>query len=144
MFTFARLDRLPPYVFATVNEIKMEARRSGKDIIDLGMGNPGLGFGEYGDEYVRFALIENPMRINQAIRGIRKIVQSNKTRFFLSAKNCLEILNPNIKIRNSNVQKFGILVIRHSYLFGIWRFVFRIFEATRIERIHGVTIAEGE
>ena len=43
MFTFARLDRLPPYVFATVNEIKMEARRAGKDIIDLGMGNPDLG-----------------------------------------------------------------------------------------------------
>jgi len=35
---------------------------------------PGLGFGEYGDEYVRFALIENNMRINQAIRGIRKIM----------------------------------------------------------------------
>jgi alanine-synthesizing transaminase len=43
MFTFARLDRLPPYVFATVNEIKMEARRAGQDIIDLGMGNPDLG-----------------------------------------------------------------------------------------------------
>jgi aspartate/methionine/tyrosine aminotransferase len=40
MFTFARLDRLPPCVFATVNEIKMEARREGQDIIDLGMGNP--------------------------------------------------------------------------------------------------------
>jgi alanine-synthesizing transaminase len=39
---FARLDRLPPYVFATVNEIKMQARRAGKDIIDLGMGNPDL------------------------------------------------------------------------------------------------------
>lgn len=36
--------------------------------------SPGLGFGEYGDEYVRFALIENKMRINQAIRGIRKIL----------------------------------------------------------------------
>ena len=36
--------------------------------------SPGLGFGEYGDEHVRFALIENPMRINQAIRGIRKIM----------------------------------------------------------------------
>ena len=36
--------------------------------------SPGLGFGEFGDEYVRFALIENPMRINQAIRGIRKIM----------------------------------------------------------------------
>jgi alanine-synthesizing transaminase len=40
---FARLDRLPPYVFATVNQIKMQARREGKDIIDLGMGNPDLG-----------------------------------------------------------------------------------------------------
>jgi len=42
MQTFARLDRLPPYVFATVNKIKMEARRAGEDIIDLGMGNPDL------------------------------------------------------------------------------------------------------
>lgn len=43
MMQFARLDRLPPYVFATVNEIKMEARRADEDIIDLGMGNPDLG-----------------------------------------------------------------------------------------------------
>mgnify|MGYP006303661995 CR=1 FL=1 len=42
MQKFSRLDRLPPYVFATVNEIKMEARRAGEDIIDLGMGNPDL------------------------------------------------------------------------------------------------------
>ncbi|MBI9074370.1 MAG: alanine transaminase [Desulfatibacillum sp.] len=42
MKEFARLDRLPPYVFAQVNEIKMEARRAGEDIIDLGMGNPDL------------------------------------------------------------------------------------------------------
>lgn len=40
---FARLDRLPPYVFATVNKIKMDARHAGEDIIDLGMGNPDLG-----------------------------------------------------------------------------------------------------
>lgn len=42
MTRFARLDRLPPYVFATVNQIKMEARRAGQDIIDMGMGNPDL------------------------------------------------------------------------------------------------------
>ncbi len=36
--------------------------------------SPGLGFGEDGDDYVRFALIENNMRINQAVRGIRKIL----------------------------------------------------------------------
>ena len=34
--------------------------------------SPGVGFGEYGDEYVRFALVENQHRINQAVRGIRK------------------------------------------------------------------------
>ena len=37
-----RIDRLPPYVFSIVNEMKMEARRRGEDIIDLGMGNPDL------------------------------------------------------------------------------------------------------
>ena len=42
MREFARLDRLPPYVFATVNKIKMNARHAGNDIIDLGMGNPDL------------------------------------------------------------------------------------------------------
>jgi len=47
MTKFARLDRLPPYVFATVNGIKMEARRAGQDIIDLGMGNPDLATPEH-------------------------------------------------------------------------------------------------
>ncbi|MFC2076952.1 aminotransferase class I/II-fold pyridoxal phosphate-dependent enzyme [candidate division KSB1 bacterium] len=35
-----RLKRLPAYVFDTINALKMEARRAGEDIIDLGMGNP--------------------------------------------------------------------------------------------------------
>jgi alanine-synthesizing transaminase len=43
LFDFQRMNRLPPYVFAQVNEFKMAARRAGKDIIDLGMGNPDLG-----------------------------------------------------------------------------------------------------
>ena len=33
---------------------------------------PGLGFGEYGDEHVRIALVENEHRIRQAVRNIRK------------------------------------------------------------------------
>ena len=37
---FARINRLPPYVFNIVNELKMEARHRGEDIIDFGMGNP--------------------------------------------------------------------------------------------------------
>lgn len=37
---FHRIRRLPPYVFAEVNAMKARARAAGKDIIDLGMGNP--------------------------------------------------------------------------------------------------------
>ena len=40
---FRRIDRLPPYVFNVVNDLKASARRAGEDIIDLGMGNPDLG-----------------------------------------------------------------------------------------------------
>jgi alanine-synthesizing transaminase len=43
MFEFPRIKRLPPYVFAIVNQMKMEARRRGEDIIDFGMGNPDMG-----------------------------------------------------------------------------------------------------
>jgi len=39
---FRRIDRLPPYVFNVVNDLKASARRAGEDIIDLGMGNPDL------------------------------------------------------------------------------------------------------
>lgn len=37
---FHRIRRLPPYVFAEVNQAKAKARAGGEDIIDLGMGNP--------------------------------------------------------------------------------------------------------
>src|SRR5688572_3357778 len=39
---FRRIDRLPPYVFGAVNQRKLEARRAGEDIIDLGFGNPDI------------------------------------------------------------------------------------------------------
>lgn len=42
MEDFPRIKRLPPYVFAIVDDLKMKARRRGDDIIDLGMGNPDL------------------------------------------------------------------------------------------------------
>jgi alanine-synthesizing transaminase len=37
--------------------------------------SPGIGFGEYGDDYVRFALIENEARIRQGLRGIRAMLR---------------------------------------------------------------------
>jgi alanine-synthesizing transaminase len=37
---FPRINRLPPYVFSIVNDLKMQERHRGEDIIDFGMGNP--------------------------------------------------------------------------------------------------------
>ena len=39
---FERIKRLPPYVFAEVNQLKAELRSMGRDIIDFGMGNPDM------------------------------------------------------------------------------------------------------
>ena len=73
MSRFARLDRLPPYVFATVNAIKMEARRAGQDVIDLGMGNPDLGT----PPHVVAKLVEASQKIQNhrysASRGITRL-----------------------------------------------------------------------
>jgi alanine-synthesizing transaminase len=39
---FRRIDELPPYVFATVDELKRRLRQEGRDVIDLGFGNPDI------------------------------------------------------------------------------------------------------
>jgi len=73
MTNFARLNRLPPYVFATVNQIKMDARHAGEDIIDLGMGNPDLGT----PDHIVDKLIESSRKHHNhrysASRGITKL-----------------------------------------------------------------------
>ena len=79
---YRRITALPPYVFTIIDSLKIEARRDGRDVIDLGFGNPdlpspdvavspGIGFGPGGEGYVRFALIENEQRIAQAVRSLR-------------------------------------------------------------------------
>jgi alanine-synthesizing transaminase len=42
--------------------------------------SPGVGFGEYGDDHVRFALIENESRIRQAVRGIKDMLRKDGLR----------------------------------------------------------------
>jgi alanine-synthesizing transaminase len=37
--------------------------------------SPGIGFGEYGEGFVRFALVENEARIKQAVKGIQKVLR---------------------------------------------------------------------
>ena len=39
---FCRIETLPPYVFATVDQLKRDLRREGRDVVDLGFGNPDI------------------------------------------------------------------------------------------------------
>jgi alanine-synthesizing transaminase len=54
-----RVPSLPPYVFAEVNELKLELRRAGEDVIDLAFGNPDLPSPDVAVEKLREAVL-NP------------------------------------------------------------------------------------
>ena len=70
---FSRIKRLPPYVFAIVNTMKLEARRRGEDIIDLGMGNPDQGTPQHIVDKLIEA-VQNPKNHRySASKGITKL-----------------------------------------------------------------------
>jgi len=73
MYTFPRIDRLPPYVFASVDELKMESRQKGEDIIDLGMGNPDLPTPEHIVKKMVEAVQKSKNHRYSASRGITKL-----------------------------------------------------------------------
>jgi len=64
MFVWAKI---PEWVNMNSLDFSMFLLREAKVAV-----SPGVGFGQYGEGYVRFALVENEQRIRQAIRGIRR------------------------------------------------------------------------
>jgi len=66
MFVWAKIPE--PYVQQGSLEFSKTLLQEAKVAV-----SPGIGFGEYGDEYVRFALIENEHRTKQAIRSMRRM-----------------------------------------------------------------------
>jgi alanine-synthesizing transaminase len=70
---FRRIERFPPYVFSIVNDLKMEARRAGEDIIDLGMGNPDIPTPEPVVEKLQEAAANPRNHRYSASRGIPKL-----------------------------------------------------------------------
>ena len=73
LFEFQRMNRLPPYVFATVIESKMAARQAGEDIVDLGMGNPDLGTPKHIVDKLLEASSKESNHRYSASRGITKL-----------------------------------------------------------------------
>lgn len=65
--------RIPP-AYAELGSLEFAKQLLAKAKVSV---SPGIGFGDYGDTHVRFALIENEARIRQAVRGIRGMLKSD-------------------------------------------------------------------
>ena len=70
---FRRIDELPPYVFATVDELKRELRHAGRDVVDLGFGNPDIPSPEIAVEKLREAALKPANHRYSASRGIAQL-----------------------------------------------------------------------
>ena len=65
--------RLPPYVFAEIDKVKVELRRAGEDVIDLGFGNPDIPSPEVAVEKLREAALNPRNHRYSASRGIPRL-----------------------------------------------------------------------
>jgi len=70
MYVWARI----PAAYAELGSLEFAKQLLAKAKVSV---SPGIGFGDYGDTHVRFALIENEARIRQAVRGIRGMLKSD-------------------------------------------------------------------
>jgi len=82
---FRRIQNLPPYVFAQVNQLKAEARQAGEDIVDLGFGNPDI---ESPEEVVEKLIdaAKNPRNhrysVSRGLPNLRKAIADRYRRRF--------------------------------------------------------------
>ena len=70
---FRRINALPPYVFTIIDSLKIEARRSGHDVIDLGFGNPDLPSPDIAVEKLTEAAHNSRNHRYSSSRGIPKL-----------------------------------------------------------------------
>jgi len=73
---FRRINGLPPYVFAQIDALKLAARRAGKDVIDLGFGNPDIPSPQVAVEKLAEAAHNPRNHRYSASRGIPKLRQA--------------------------------------------------------------------
>src|SRR5438552_15396265 len=73
---FRRIPGLPPYAFAIIDGLKIEARRAGRDVIDLGFGNPDIPSPEIAVEKLAAAARNSRNHRYSASRGIPKLRQA--------------------------------------------------------------------
>jgi alanine-synthesizing transaminase len=94
---FRRIPGLPPYVFTIIDGLKVEARRAGRDVIDLGFGNPDIPSPEVAVEKLAEAAQNTRNHRYSASRGIPKLREAvsdlYRRRFNVELDPELEIIN---------------------------------------------------
>ena len=70
MYVWAKI----PQAYANLGSLEFAKRLLSKARVSV---SPGIGFGEYGDDHVRFAMIENEARTRQAIRGVKQMFRED-------------------------------------------------------------------
>ncbi len=75
---FRRINGLPPYVFGIIDALKLESRRAGDDVIDLGFGNPDIPspkvavkkLAEAARQYAKPSVFDEPWNPKPPWRGV--------------------------------------------------------------------------
>jgi alanine-synthesizing transaminase len=102
---FRRIDDLPPYVFATVDQLKRELRRSGRDVIDLGFGNPDIPSPAIAVEKLREAALKPANHRYSVSRGIEQLRRAVTE---LYERNFGVVLDPETQVASTIGAKEGL------------------------------------
>src|SRR5262245_14268619 len=73
---FRRITGMPPYVFTIIDSLKIEARRAGIDVVDLGFGNPDLPSPKVAVEKLAEAALNPRNHRYSSSRGLPKLRQA--------------------------------------------------------------------
>src|SRR5213595_3407800 len=94
---FRRIPGLPPYVFTITDALKIEARRAGKDVIDLGFGNPDIPSPDTAVDKLAEAVHNSRNHRYSASRGIPKLREAvsdlYRRRFNVELDSDTEVIN---------------------------------------------------
>src|SRR5829696_8824398 len=101
---FRRIENLPPYVFTIINNLKVEARRAGRDVIDLGFGNPDIPSPDIAVQKLAEAATKPANHRYSLSRGLPKLREAIAGYY----KNTWDVdLDPELEITNTIGSKEG-------------------------------------
>jgi len=101
---FRRVSNLPPYVFSIINGLKIEARRAGADVIDLGFGNPDIPSPEIAVEKLAEAAHNTRNHRYSLSRGLPKLREAFVNMY---ERNWGVKLDPELEVTNTIGSKEG-------------------------------------